>query len=93
MRKVLVNNEKFRQFNALQSSSLISISIMKSLLIVLALTLTAPVFAESEPPVKMSVSGICHQKGKSSYYAQTKKFTAYKTIDECLKAGGRLPAK
>ena len=93
MRKVLVNNEKFRQFNALQSSSLISISIMKSLLIVLALTLTAPVFAESDPPVKMSSSGICHEKGKSSYYNQTKKFTAHKTIDECLKAGGRMPKK
>jgi len=50
-------------------------------------------FAQSDPPVKMSSSGICHQKGKSSYYAQTKKFTAYNTLDECLKAGGRMPAK
>lgn len=50
-------------------------------------------FAQSDPPVKMSSSGICHEKGKSSYYNQTKKFTAYKTMDECLKAGGRLPAK
>ena len=66
---------------------------MKSFLIALSLLLTAPVFAEADPPVKMSSSGICHQKGKSSYYAQTKKFTAYNTLDECLKAGGRLPAK
>jgi hypothetical protein len=66
---------------------------MKSFLIALSLLLTAPVFAQSDPPVKMSSSGICHEKGKSSYYAQTKKFTAYKTIDECLKAGGRMPAK
>ena len=66
---------------------------MKSCLIALSLLLTAPVFAQSDPPVKMSSSGICHQKGKSSYYAQTKKFTAYNTLDECLKAGGRLPAK
>ena len=66
---------------------------MKSFIIALSLLLTAPVFAQSDPPVKMSSSGICHEKGKSSYYAQTKKFTAYKTIDECLKAGGRLPAK
>ena len=58
-----------------------------------SVTVAAPVFAQSDPPVKMSVSGICHQKGKSSYYAQTKKFTAYNTLDECLKAGGRLPAK
>ena len=66
---------------------------MKSLLIALSLLLTAPVFAQSDPPVKMSSSGICHEKGKSSYYAQTKKFTAYNTLDECLKAGGRMPAK
>ena len=66
---------------------------MKSFLIALSLLLTAPVFAQSDPPVKMSSSGICHEKGKSSYYAQTKKFTAYKTVDECLKAGGRMPAK
>jgi hypothetical protein len=66
---------------------------MKSFLIALSLLLTAPVFAQSEPPVKMSSSGICHEKGKSSYYAQTKKFTAYNTLDECLKAGGRLPAR
>ena len=66
---------------------------MKSFLIVLSLLLTVPVFAESDPPVKMSSSGICHEKGKSSYYAQTKKFTAYNTLDECLKAGGRMPAK
>ena len=66
---------------------------MKSFLIALSLLLTAPVFAQSDPPVKMSSSGICHEKGKSSYYAQTKKFTAYNTLDECLKAGGRMPAK
>lgn len=66
---------------------------MKSFLIALSLLLTAPVVAQSDPPVKMSVSGICHQKGKSSYYAQTKKYTAYNTLDECLKSGGRMPAK
>jgi hypothetical protein len=65
---------------------------MKSFLIALSLLLTAPVFAQSDPPVKMSSSGICHAQG-STYYNQTKKFTAYKTMDECLKAGGRLPAK
>jgi hypothetical protein len=66
---------------------------MKSFLIASSLLLTAPVLAQTDPPVKMSVSGICHAKGKSSYYAQTKKFTAYSTLDECLKAGGRMPAK
>jgi len=66
---------------------------MKSFLIALSLLLTIPVFAQADPPVKMSSSGICHEKGKSSYYDQTKKFTAYKTLDECLKAGGRMPKK
>ncbi len=66
---------------------------MKSSLIALSLFLTVPVFAQADPPVKMSSSGICHEKGKSSYYDQTKKFTAYKTIDECLKVGGRMPKK
>jgi len=49
-------------------------------------------FAQSDPPVKMSSTGICHAQG-STYYNQTKKFTAYKTVDECLKAGGRMPKK
>jgi hypothetical protein len=65
---------------------------MKKVLISLSLLLTAPTFAQSEPPVKMSSSGICHAQG-STYYNQTKKFTAYKTLDECLKAGGRMPKK
>ena len=43
-------------------------------------------------PVKMSNSGICHAPN-TTYYAQTKNFTPYKTLDECLKAGGRLPKK
>jgi hypothetical protein len=66
---------------------------MKSLFFCLLILLTTTVFAQSDPPVKMSSSGICHEKGKSSYYEQTKKFTAYKTIDDCLKAGGRMPKK
>ncbi len=65
---------------------------MKSFLIALSLLLTAPAFAQSDPPVKMSSTGICHAQG-STYYNQTKKFTAHKTVDECLKAGGRMPKK
>jgi hypothetical protein len=49
-------------------------------------------FAQSDPPVKMSSTGICHAQG-STYYNQTKKFTVYKTMDECLKAGGRIPKR
>ena len=49
-------------------------------------------FGYSAYPVKMSKSGICHAPG-STYYAQTKNFTAYKTLDDCIKAGGRMPKK
>jgi hypothetical protein len=66
---------------------------MKAFAIALGFLLSAPVSAQLDPPVKMSISGICHAKGKSSYYAQTKKFTAYSTLDECLKAGGRMPQR
>jgi hypothetical protein len=59
--------------------------------IIAAFMLSATAFAQSEP-VKMSKSGICHTPG-STYYQQTKNFTPYKTLDECLKSGGRLPKK
>ena len=39
-----------------------------------------------------SKSGICHKPG-STYYQQTKIFTPFNTLDECLKSGGRLPKK
>ena len=48
-------------------------------------------FAQSKP-VKMSNSGICHSPG-STYYEQTKKFTAFKSLQECLNAGGRMPKR
>lgn len=50
-------------------------------------------FAQEDPQVKMSSSGVCHEKGKSQYYEKTKKFTPFKSIDECLKAGGKLPKR
>lgn len=46
----------------------------------------------AEPIVKKSESGICHDKNSSSY-GQTKKFTEFKTVDECVKSGGTLPKK
>ena len=64
----------------------------KVISLILLVFSSVSVFAQSDPPVKMSSSGICHAQG-STYYNQTKKFTAYKTMDECLKAGGRMPAK
>jgi hypothetical protein len=53
------------------------------------ISLTA--FAQSLP-VKMSNSSICHTPG-STYYEQTKKFISFKTLQECLKAGGRMPKR
>ena len=52
---------------------------------------SSPSFAQSAP-VKMSKSGICHAPG-STYYSQTKNFTPYKTLDDCIRAGGRMPKK
>jgi hypothetical protein len=48
--------------------------------------------AAAEPIVKKSDSGICHDKNSSSY-ERTKKFTEFKTLDECVKSGGTLPKK
>ena len=46
----------------------------------------------AEPAVKKSDTGNCHDKTSASY-GNTKKFTAFKTLDECVKSGGTLPAK
>jgi hypothetical protein len=43
-------------------------------------------------PVKMSKSGICHSPN-TTYYNQTKNFTPYPTLKDCLNAGGRMPKK
>lgn len=48
-------------------------------------------YSQSQP-VKMSNTGICHAPG-STYYEQTKKFTAFKSLQECLSAGGRMPKR
>lgn len=44
----------------------------------------------SEPIVKKSSSGICHDKSSSSFN-RTKKFAPFDTIAACIDAGGRLP--
>ena len=46
----------------------------------------------ADPVVKKSDSGICHDKNSTSY-ERTKKFTEFKTMDECVKSGGTLPKK
>ena len=65
---------------------------MKNLFLILFLTISLCANSETKEPVKLSKSGICHAPG-STYYEQTKNFTPFKTLDECLKAGGRLPKK
>jgi hypothetical protein len=52
---------------------------------------TAPAqTAAAEPAVKKSKASICHDK-TSPGYKQTKNFTEFKTMDECIKSGGRAP--
>ncbi len=66
---------------------------MKALLFAASLLFALPAFGiDDVPPVKKSSTGICHAKG-STYYVQTKRFTAFNTMDECLKSGGRLPKR
>jgi hypothetical protein len=49
-----------------------------------------PKAADAEPTVKKSTTGICHDKTSASF-KQTTNFTAFKTMDECVKSGGRPP--
>ena len=70
---------------------------MKKLLLILVLLFTSNIITAGEPPktsepVKMSKTGICHAP-HSTYYEKTKSFTPYKTMKECLDAGGRLPKR
>ena len=46
--------------------------------------------AADEPAVKKSKNDICHDK-TSNGYKQTKNFTAFNSMDECVKSGGRPP--
>lgn len=46
--------------------------------------------AAKEPVVKKSDSGICHDASSASF-ANTKKFTPFNSLDECVKSGGKLP--
>lgn len=55
-------------------------------------SLPTAAFAQAEPAVKMSRSGICHPRG-GSYYNQTKNYTPYPSMEACIKAGGRPPKR
>jgi len=51
----------------------------------------APAAAAAEEPAEnKSKTSICHDKSSPSY-KQTTNFTAFKTMDECVKSGGRPP--
>jgi hypothetical protein len=70
---------------------------MNKLLLITALLINSHSLLAGEPPktnepVKMSKTKICHAPN-SSYYAKTQNFTPYKTLKECLDAGGRLPKR
>lgn len=70
---------------------------MKKLFLILILPFSINLLYAGEPPksnepVKMSKTKICHAPN-SSYYAKTQNFTPYKTLKECLDAGGRLPKR
>ena len=53
-----------------------------------AATAAAP--AAADPAVKKSKNNICHDK-TSPGYNQTKNFTAFATMAECVKSGGQPP--
>ncbi|QDD00533.1 hypothetical protein FIT69_04680 [Candidatus Methylopumilus planktonicus] len=70
---------------------------MKKLLLILVLLFSTNILFAGEPPksnepVKMSKTKICHAPN-STYYAKTQNFTPFKTLKECLDAGGRLPKR
>ena len=48
--------------------------------------------SEAQTVTKKSSSGICHCPG-GRYYDRTKRFTAYRSIGECLASGGRHPRR
>ena len=64
---------------------------LKILGLIASIAISTTLFAQSEP-VKMSKTGICHAPN-TTYYKQTKHFTPYPTLKDCLNAGGRMPKK
>ncbi|RKF18842.1 HNH endonuclease [Alginatibacterium sediminis] len=56
----------------------------------LTITILLPTTTWADNIIKLSNSGICHDKHSSSYN-RTKNFTSFSTLKACLNAGGRLP--
>lgn len=59
--------------------------------IIATILISTATLAQTEP-VKMSKSGICHAPN-TTYYKQTKNYTSYPTLQDCLNAGGGMPKK
>jgi hypothetical protein len=57
------------------------------LLLFAAFAASATLVDQQEPPVKLSQSGICHERG-TSYYGATWHYQSFDTLADCLKAGG-----
>ena len=66
-------------------------AVVLSLVVGVGLSWAADKKEAAEPVVKKSDSGICHDKTSPSF-GNTKKFTAFNSVDECVKSGGKLPA-
>ena len=65
---------------------------MKKLIIMLTVILFSQnlAFAQNAEIKKSAKSGICYSADSKSY-KKLKDFTPYKTMDECIAAGGKLP--
>jgi len=65
---------------------------MKKLIIMLTVVLFSQnlAFAQNAEIKKSAKSGICYSADSKSY-KKLKDFTPYKTMDECIAAGGKLP--
>lgn len=61
-----------------------------SLLALCLLTILWNQSSATQPKVKLSNSGICHDYSSRSYN-RTKNFTPFQSLEDCLEAGGRLP--
>ena len=64
---------------------------MKKLIIMLTVVLFSQnlAFAQNAEIKKSAKSGICYSADSKSY-KKLKDFTSYKTMDECIAAGGKL---
>jgi hypothetical protein len=72
---------------ALQLPKVLSLSLLITLVISFGSFAANP---NSEPRVKQSSSGICHDKSSGSFN-RTKNYIPFDTITACIDAGGRLP--